>query len=76
MTEFAAEPEGVLSARIRNVVQSLIGLVGSGQQRPAVIAAEWVEAVHINFRHSKVDRVGHTRVDSIYGRRIRGVIHG
>src|SRR5439155_10104996 len=75
VTEFSAKPESVLSARVGNIVHSLVGLVGSGQQGPAVIAAKWIEAVHINFRHSKIDRVGYTRIDFIHGRRIRGVIH-
>src|SRR6267378_150640 len=74
MPEFSAEPKRMFSSRIRYVVYPLERPVRRGEQRPAVIASQLIEAVHINFRHAKIDGRGHAGIDPIYGRGIRGVI--
>ena len=62
---FAAEAQVVPAQRNRGVVRDLVGLVGSGEQRPRTVAAQTAEAADANFREAEVDGIFHAGVDAV-----------
>src|ERR671922_658765 len=66
MTEFTTEAEGVFAVGVGNIVYPLIGLVGSREQRPAMVTAELSKTPDVNFWHAKIDGISNASVDAIH----------
>ena len=57
----------MLAASVGDVISVHVGLVGSSEQRPAMIAAKRSETGDGNFGHTEIDGGGDAGVDAIDG---------
>ncbi len=75
VAEFAAKFPAMFATGVRNVVTYLIGAIGSGEERPAVIAAERIETGDGDLGKTEVDGGVDAGVEAVGGGRHVGV-HG